>query len=64
MHILFKEYFLGIMNTCFIFKLLLLIIINIISFAGNEFIVNFERFVLGVHYLVYLSALLILSIIE
>ena len=63
MHILFKEYFLGIMNACFIFKLLL-IIINIISFAGNEFIVNFERFVLGVHYLVYLSALLILSIIE
>lgn len=51
------------MNACFIFKLLL-IIINIISFAGNEFIVNFERFVLGVHYLVYLSALLILSIIE
>ena len=31
MHILFKEYFLGIMNACFIFKIIN--IINIISLS-------------------------------
>ena len=54
MHILFKEYFLGIMNACFIFKLLILLIL--FPFPVMHLLQSWKlkRFVLGVHYLVYL----------